>query len=243
MKLFDPILIILIIIGVALRIGFKAALILATSVRVIWESRWAHTDMLLAFLLTLSLYCFSRAMFGIGRKREMLFSYALISLATLTKGLIGIVLPGLILVVFITLRGEWRNILEWWLPRGLLIFLLVAGPWFASVSYLTDGKWLDDFIWIHHVQRYTSGAGHRQPFYYYLTTLPADFLPWTVFVVPALVFYISRLKDLWQPVPLFLFVWFSVIFLFLASRTQRETCICFRPFRLWRFLSPAILIS
>jgi 4-amino-4-deoxy-L-arabinose transferase-like glycosyltransferase len=117
------------------KIGFMAALILATSARVFWEGRWAHTDMLLAFLLTLSLYCFSRAMFGIGRRREMLFSYVLISLATLTKGLIGIVLPGLILVVFIALRGEWRSILEWRLPWGILIFLLVAGPWFASVSY------------------------------------------------------------------------------------------------------------
>jgi 4-amino-4-deoxy-L-arabinose transferase-like glycosyltransferase len=88
---------------------------------------------------------------------------------------------------------------------------------------MTDGRWLDDFIWVHHLQRYTSGAGHRQPFYYYLTTLPADFLPWTVFAVPALVFYRTRLKDLWQPIPLFLFVWFSVIFLFFSvSDTKRD---------------------
>ena len=206
------------------RVGFMAAAILATSARVLWEAGWAHTDMLLAFLLTLCLYCFARAIFEIGRKREMLFAYALISLATLTKGLIGIVLPGLILLVFIALRGEWRSILEWHLPWGILIFLLMAGPWFASVSYVTNGKWLGDFIWVHHLQRYTAGGGHREPFYYYLTTLPADFLPWTFFVVPALVFYRTRLKDLWQqPVPLFLFAWFSVIFLFFSiSDTKRE---------------------
>jgi 4-amino-4-deoxy-L-arabinose transferase-like glycosyltransferase len=44
-----------------------------------------------------------------------------------------------------------------------------------------------EFIFVHHVQRYTDGAGHRQPFYYYFTTLPVDFLPWTVFSISAAV--------------------------------------------------------
>ena len=205
------------------RIGFMAATIFATSALVLWEARWAHTDMLLTFFLTLSLYFFSRVLCGIGKKKEVLFSYALMGLATLTKGLIGIVLPGLILVVYISLRGEWRSILDWRVPWGILIVFLVAGPWFALVTYVTGGNWLNDFIWVHHFQRYTSGFGHRQPFYYYLTTLPADFLPWTIFLVAALASYRSKVKELWQPIHLFLFLWFSVIFVFFSiSDTKRN---------------------
>lgn len=41
---------------VSARVGFLSAAILATSTRVIWESRWAHVDMLFGFCLVLSIY-------------------------------------------------------------------------------------------------------------------------------------------------------------------------------------------
>ncbi|PYJ65007.1 MAG: hypothetical protein DME76_18950, partial [Verrucomicrobia bacterium] len=38
------------------RVGFIAGAVLATSVRVIWEGRWAHVDMLFMFFFALSMY-------------------------------------------------------------------------------------------------------------------------------------------------------------------------------------------
>lgn len=204
------------------RVGFMAALILGSSARVLWEGRWAHTDMLFTFFFVLSLYFFSRALFHKGSQREFLLAYGLMALATLTKGLIGVVLPGLILLVFVAVRRRWRAVLEWRIPSGILVFLALAGPWFVSVSLETEGRWLREFILTHHVQRYTSGYGHREPFYYYLVNFPADFLPWTIFAVAALFAYRSRLGALKEPVPLFFFLWFVVIFLFFSlSDTKR----------------------
>ncbi|HLN86998.1 MAG TPA: hypothetical protein VK200_11055, partial [Candidatus Limnocylindrales bacterium] len=76
---------------------------------------------------------------------------------------------------------------------------------------------------IHHWQRYTAGAGHRQPFYYYLTTLPVDLLPWTIFTLPALLAY-RPFRRIWRdPVLLFFVIWFlSVLLFFSASDTKRE---------------------
>ncbi|MBI2985914.1 MAG: glycosyltransferase family 39 protein [Deltaproteobacteria bacterium] len=205
------------------RIGYIAAIVLATSARVLWEARWAHTDMTFTFFFVLSLYFFSRALLRKGKPGEFLLAYGLAALATLTKGLIGIVLPGLIVLAYVALRREWRVVSEWRLPSGILVFLLIAAPWFAWVSQATDGRWLREFIFTHHIQRYTSGLGHRQPFYYYLLTFPADFLPWTVFLVPAIWAYRSRLKLLNEPGALFLFLWFfAILFFFSLSDTKRD---------------------
>lgn len=205
------------------KIGFMAAIVLATSARVLWEARWAHTDMLFAFLFTLSLYFFARAVFRKGEPREFLLAYGLMALATLTKGLIGVVLPGLIVFAFVALRREWRAIFEWRVPSGICVFLLIAAPWFFSVSYATGGRWLREFIFTHHIQRYTAGLGHRQPFYYYLVSFPADFLPWTVFLAPAVFAYRSRWKLLKEPSALFLSLWFFMIFFFFSfSDTKRD---------------------
>jgi 4-amino-4-deoxy-L-arabinose transferase-like glycosyltransferase len=141
----------------------------------------------------------------------------------LTKGLIGVVLSGLILGCFILVRRDWPLIARLKLHWGALIFLIVAGPWVYVVNHLTHGTWLADFIYIHHIQRYTAGAGHRQPFYYYLTTLPPDFLPWTIFIVPAFFAYRPLRSRFADPVVQFFLVWFSAVFLFFSlSDTKRD---------------------
>jgi 4-amino-4-deoxy-L-arabinose transferase-like glycosyltransferase len=205
------------------RVGFYGAIILATSTRVIWESRWAHIDMLFCFFFMLSIYFGARALLLKGNPYEILLAYAFMALATLAKGLIGVVLPGLLFVAFVLTERDWRLIAAAKLPLGITVFLLFAGPWFYLVYQATDGKWLNDFIYIHHVQRYTAGAGHRHPFYYYFTTLPADFLPWTIFLLPTLLAYRSYRRAWADPVTRFFFLWFLVVFVFFdLSDTKRD---------------------
>lgn len=204
------------------RVGLLAAIVLATSARVLWEGRWAHTDMAFTFFFTLALYFFSKAALTKDTPKDLYLAYGLMGLATLTKGLIGIVLPGLILLAFVGIKSSWSDLLKWRIPSGILIFLLITAPWFVMVGLATDGKWPKDFVFIHHIQRYTSGLGHREPLYYYLANFPADFLPWTIFLIPAVFSYRSRMGPLKEPVPLFLCLWFSVVFFFFSlSNTKR----------------------
>jgi 4-amino-4-deoxy-L-arabinose transferase-like glycosyltransferase len=203
------------------RVGLFAALVFATSARVLWEARWAHTDMTFTFFFTLSIYFLSKAIFQKRDRPWFLLACGMMGLATLTKGLIGFVLPGLVMLAFVALRWDWRAVLEWHLLPGIAIFLLVAAPWFVAVSLATGGEWIKDFIWVHHIQGYTAGAGHREPFSYYFLNFPLDFLPWTVFAVPAIFAYKSR-RLFREPLLLFLFLWFIVIFLFFSlSDTKR----------------------
>jgi 4-amino-4-deoxy-L-arabinose transferase-like glycosyltransferase len=120
-------------------------------------------------------------------------------------------------------RRDWRIIVDAKLQLGFPIFLLVAAPWFYLVNSATDGKWLADFIFIHHFQRYTDWIGHRHPFYYYFTTLPVDFLPWTVFAIPAVIAYFPDREIMQRPIPLFFSLCFLVVFLFFSlSDTKRD---------------------
>lgn len=205
------------------RIGLIAAAILATSMRVIWEARWAHVDMVFCCWFMLSVYFAARTFLGKGRAYEILVAYAFMGLAVLTKGLIGVVLPGLVFVSFMVVRRDWRMIGAAKLHLGIPILLLVTVPWFFLVDQATDGRWLRDFIYLHHLRRYIAGAGHRQPVYYYLTTLPADFLPWTIFAIPAL---IARrpLRQILKDVPSQLCLcWFlAILAFFTISDTKRD---------------------
>jgi 4-amino-4-deoxy-L-arabinose transferase-like glycosyltransferase len=205
------------------RVGFIAGAVLATSIRVFWEARWAHVDMLFSFFFTLTMYFAARSLLGKGKPAEVLYAYLFLGLATLSKGLIGVVLPGLIFVAFMVARRDWRLLAGARLGPGIAIFLLVVAPWFLLVNGATEGKWLNDFIYVHHLQRYIAGSGHRQPFYYYFQTLPVDFLPWTVFLLPALLTYRSYRNLSREPVTILFVLWFFVIFLFFSlSDTKRD---------------------
>ena len=205
------------------RIGLLAAVMLATSARMIWEARWAHIDALFCFFFLLSVYFAARALLRKGVPHEILLTYVFMGLATLAKGLIGVVLPALLLVSFMIARRDWRMIAAAKLHIGIPIFLMVVAPWLLLVNGATESRWLKDFIYVHHIQRYSAGAGHRQPLFYYFTTLPVDLLPWTVFAIPALFAYRRCRGLLTDPVKLFFTLWFLVVFVFFsASDTKRD---------------------
>lgn len=206
------------------RVGAIAAIVLATSFRVIWESRWAHIDMLFGCLFLLTIYFGARTLLRRGEPHEILFAYVFMALATLAKGLIGVVLPALLFIAFMLARRDWSMIRAAKLALGVPLFLLVAAPWFYLVDRATGGRWLNDFIYIHHFRRYTAGVGHRQPFYYYFATLPVDFLPWTVFSIPALIARWRNYRRAWtEPHIQFCLLWFLSVFVFFTiSDTKRD---------------------
>lgn len=205
------------------KVGLIAATVLASSLRVIWEARWAHIDIIFCLFFLLTIYFGARSILKKGARSEILLSYFFMGLATLAKGLIGVVLPSLLFAALVIVRRDWRMIIEAKLTLGVIIFISVVAPWIYLVNRATDGQWLSDFIVVHHVQRYTNGVGHRQPFYYYFTTLPVDFLPWTVFAIPAAIAYSPYRQLSERTASLIFFLTFVVVFLFFtASDTKRD---------------------
>lgn len=108
----------------------------------------------------------------------MLVAWAAMALATLSKGLIGIVLPGGALVLYTLLQRDfalWRRL---YIGAGLLLFLAVAAPWFVLVAAAND-EFLQFFFVHEHFQRFAE-PGHRRPgsWWYFVPLLLGGSLPW-----------------------------------------------------------------
>ena len=106
----------------------------------------------------------------------------------LAKGLAGYVIIFGALVVYYLIRRQWpqrRFIMSflWGLPLSFAIAAIWYGPMIARHGY----TFIDQFIIQHHFERFaTNRYHHPQPFYFYLATLVALTLPWTVALVAAL---------------------------------------------------------
>lgn len=112
------------------------------------------------------------------------FCFAL-GLATLAKGLVGVVLPLMIIAPYLILTGAWRSPLR---PRllifGALIFLATAAVWYAPVIARNGREFIDDFFIGHHFQRYLSNKyRHPQPFYFFPLVAVAGSFPWSFYLL------------------------------------------------------------
>jgi len=163
-----------------------AALITAASVLIIGFARGASTDMPLAATFTIAMLSWY-GWYESQNRAWLLAFYAFVGLGTLAKGPVAVFLAGLIVVAFAALRRDSRLVLRTlWLP-GIALYLAVVLPWFILVQR-ANPEFFRVFILEHNLARYTTDVyRHKQPFWYYLPVALIGLLPWTVFVITALV--------------------------------------------------------
>jgi len=129
------------------------------------------------------------------------FCFAL-GLATLAKGLVGIVLPLVVIAPYLILTRNWKILLKpSLLVFGALILLGTAAVWYAPVTAKYGREFIDEFFIGHHFQRYLSNKyRHPQPFYFFpLVTLAGSF-PWSFCLVFSLIKPgVRRSLKLWRP--------------------------------------------
>ncbi|HEY6928563.1 MAG TPA: glycosyltransferase family 39 protein, partial [Thermoanaerobaculia bacterium] len=141
--------------------------------------------------------------------------------AFLTKGLIGIVLPGLVLVVWCLMTRRARLIGTLLRSPAPVVFLAAAAPWFVAAALRHPG--FLQFFFIHeHLQRFATSSAHRPgPIYYFAGIFLAGFLPslpffFAAFRKPAVTRWSRE-----EPDALFYLVWFAVIFLFFSVSSSK----------------------
>ncbi|HVR81254.1 MAG TPA: glycosyltransferase family 39 protein [Luteimonas sp.] len=160
----------------------QAALIYATMLLPFGAAQMITTDYVLAACETLALWGFVEARFGgHARKRWLALMWAGFALAFLAKGPPGL-LPLLAVLAFDVLTpGRVRpRALQW---SGLLLFVLIALPWYAAVMLRNPGLF-DYFLGNEVVDRFATNDFARHGEWYgwiaiYLPTLLIGTLPWT----------------------------------------------------------------
>jgi hypothetical protein len=124
--------------------GIFSALALTTSVGYFLYVRKASTDFLFVFALTLVVFEFLRDALREERGRyRYLLAYLGVALAVLSKGLIGLVFPVLIVgSALLWLRRPTLSELN--LGRGLALFLILTLPWHILAAWKNPG-----FLWFY----------------------------------------------------------------------------------------------
>ena len=152
--------------------------------------QFANLDMLVAGCITATVLCGAHAALnieqGLPYRHALALGYVGAALGVLAKGLIGVVLPAAVLLVWLVLLRRWRVLarLLWW--PGLGLFALLASPWFVAMQMRYPG-FLDYFFVVQHFKRFAAGGfNNAEPFWFYpaaLALLSLPWLPWLVRVV------------------------------------------------------------
>jgi len=225
------------------RTALFSAVVLGTSPLWLALSRANIIDMTLSFFLSATLVCFwlaqEREKGAPGERLAWYGMFLAAALATLTKGLIGFVIPGAVIFFYLLFARRWRL-----LPRvpwigGIALFLLVAAPWHVLAARRNP-----DFLWYYfvheHFLRYTTPEANRQePFWYFAAILALGLLPWSGLLPAAGRLYrrgAGRLRD--RPGLIFLACWAGFVFLFFSASQSKLV-----PYILPAFPPLAVLIA
>ena len=149
------------------------------------SAQYANLDMLVAGCITATILALAHAALCVeqgepegSRRAALALAYALAALGLLAKGLIGFVIPAMVMGSWLILRRRWRVLGSMlWLP-GMLMFALLAAPWFLAMQ-LRYPDFLDYFFVVQHFKRFSaSGFNNVQPWWFYTAALLVLSLPW-----------------------------------------------------------------
>lgn len=166
----------------------RTAIMLGTSLSFLLGGQYINHDMLVATWIGVAIWCFAFS-FMAGTKPQALLArlgFVACALGMLSKGLIGIALPGVVILVWLIWTRQFKKVL--YLPwfSGLALFAVIALPWFliAQQKY----PQLFDYMFVNqHFRRYTASTyNNPQPWWFYLAALALLLFPWVFFALAQL---------------------------------------------------------
>ncbi|HEX8189427.1 MAG TPA: hypothetical protein VF586_13810, partial [Pyrinomonadaceae bacterium] len=167
-------------------LGVTCAAVAASTLGLVVFARASSFDTLLTTTVAGALACFYRSEVerGAGRKTWLVGFYVFVGASLLAKGLVGVVIPCAVVVIYYALRRRWPGLSRLGVPWGALLALMVAAVWYGPVIARHGRSFVDEFFVQHHFERYVSNRYHHpQPFWFYLPVTLGLVLPWTAFLL------------------------------------------------------------
>jgi len=204
------------------RAAWISALVLGTSPLYIEFGRWIQINMISTVLLTATMACFTWGYTNERRRTPAyLLMYAAAGLGTLDMGPVNAVMPTIVIGGYLIAVKDLKHLRQMRIGWGLLVYLAIVAPWYTAASL--RGGYAENLLVVTNLTRFFGDFHHSRPFYYYVQTAPAYFLPWLVFLPGA--FYLcfaERTRDDRRRL-LLPFVWVVGLFLFFSmSNTKRS---------------------
>jgi 4-amino-4-deoxy-L-arabinose transferase-like glycosyltransferase len=201
--------------------GWRAAAVLASMVWPIGLGHFVSLDAVLTGCLAVALAAFLVAQTSetVHARAWMLVAWAATAGAVLTKGLVGLVIPGGALVLYTLATRDlapWRRLAP---LSGLAVLVALCAPWFLLVA--SRNPEFAHFFFVHeHVERFLTTEHQREgAWWYFVPLLVLGLLPWTGAVV-----FMARAS--WRDAPRtpagfawprFAWAWIAFVFVFFSA--------------------------
>lgn len=196
------------------RSGFCSALVLLSSVEFFLISKSVITDAVLFFFFSATLLFFYLG-YRDGKASYWYIMYAAAGFSVLTKGPIGVLLPGLIITLFLLWQKDWRVLGRMKLFTGTLLCAAVAVPWYAAMYSLHGSDFINTFFGTHNFLRATVSEHPRDDvFYYYALVNLLALFPWSGLVPWTVYKWLQAGRPKLTEQQRFLLLWGLVVFVF-----------------------------
>ncbi len=191
------------------RTGFLSGMILLTNYQFLGNARESVMDMTFAFFIGLTMFL-SYVAVKRDNRWQLILSFLPASLAILTKGPAGLLIPGCVTFIYLLIAKKVRRFTPS-LACGCVLSAALAMIWFL----LAGKEYLDEFILNQNFTRYLNAFDHKENLFYYFQKLFFNFLPWSI-PLPFAIYHAFREKY-WLPL-----VWFLFTFLFFEASTSKR---------------------
>ena len=202
--------------------GLLTAAVLGSSLLYTLIAHMNSLDMGMTFFMGGALMSFLLAQQDAASARAnrlwMHVAWAALAFSVLSKGLMGIVLPGAVLVLYTLIErdfGLWKRL---HLFSGIALFMAIAAPWFIAVS-IANPEFFHFFFIHEHFERFlTKTHGRYEPWWWFIPMLAAGILPWIITLI-------DSMARAWKVEPAaeqrfkpkrFLLIWAVFIFVFFS---------------------------
>ena len=209
-------------------LGIISALVLSTMLKFMIYSRQYAGDIFLTLFISLTMLYFARAMLETERKKQNLYkllAYLAMGLGMLDKGIVAIVVPMTMVGLFILLVRRWQLIKLLFSPTGYLITVVVGASWYTMMYWKYGWDFIQVNIINETVKRYVTDELGGRAIYYYVGVYFSETLPWSIFIIPAIIYWLKRWKEeklnisqekLKSFLPFLTIIWFIFIFIFFS---------------------------
>jgi 4-amino-4-deoxy-L-arabinose transferase-like glycosyltransferase len=152
--------------------------ILATSLRM---------DILMTMFIVLSLDSF----YSLYKKPDKLTDRILLPiwmfLAVFSKGPMGLLIPLLSIIVFLSIKKELKTFLLYIGPLTGVILAVLFGFWFLMVFKEGGLTYLNNLLFNQTINRAVNAFTHNKPFYYYLLHVWYILFPWSILIIGTII--------------------------------------------------------
>ena len=202
--------------------GLLAALVLATSPRLMLLARRIIIDMHITMWTGLVLLFFALAETRPQRRRLYLcLMYVAAGFGVLTKGPVAVFLPAVVFFIYLASQKRLGDLRHMMLPTGAVISLAIVVPWYYFLYREHGWEYIGSFIFGENLGRYADAVGEQsRGLLFYIPVMLADLFPWSLMIPVALWWAIRDAAQ--DRIRRLLVVWIAAIVVFFSLSGTKE---------------------